>query len=145
MSKICATIFIDSIHPRATVKLVGTSIVNTSELLRVAYTDPPPSGYPRSAASGVATVYVKWGDGTPKARIRRTTARHVYTRTRTYTVTLTLTDRAGNRTVITHKIKIRARAKPKPKKKRGKGRKSHAVRAQARAQLMIKPTGARGL
>jgi len=140
-----ATIFIDSIHPRATLKLVGTSIVNTSELLRVAYTDPPPSGYPRSAASGVATVYVKWGDGTPKARIRRATASHVYTRIRTYTVTLTLTDRAGNKTVITHKIKIKAKAKPKKKRKRGKPRKSHAVRAQAQAQLVIKPTGARGL
>jgi len=60
-------------------------------------------------------------------------------------VTLTLTARAGNRTLITHKIKIKAKAKPKKKRKRGKPRKSHAVRAQAQAQLVIKPTGARGL
>ena len=138
-----ATIFIDTVHPRATWKLTGTSIVNTSERLRVAYTDPPPSGLPRTTASGVDTVYVRWGDGSPKARLRRTTASHIYKRASTYTLRLTIKDRAGNTTVITHKIKIRAKAKKK--KRRGKPRKSHAARAQVRAQLVINPTGARGL
>jgi PKD domain len=139
-----ATIFIDTIRPRATWRLSGSSIVNTTERLRVAYADPPPTGQPRTAASGVDTVYVRWGDGSPKARIRRTTASHVYKRIRTYTITLTLTDRAGNTTVITHKIKIKAKPKPKrKKKKRGKPGKAHAVRA--RAQLVIAAQGARGL
>ena len=70
----------------------------------------------------MSTVYVNWGDGSPRARIRRTTASHVYTRIRTDTITITLTDRAGNKTVIVHKLKIKA--KPKPKKhKKGKAKK----------------------
>ena len=120
-----ATVFVDTVAPRATWKLRGTSIVNTREQLRVNYFDPPPAGLPRSAASGVATVYVNWGDHTPRARIRRTTASHIYTRIRTYTITLTLLDRAGNRTVIVHKVKIKA--KPKPSKHH-KGRKRGRVR-----------------
>jgi hypothetical protein len=142
-----ATIFVDTVPPTATLQLSGTSIVNTRQSLRVAYADPPPPGLPKSAASGVDTVYVKWGDGSPKARIRRTTASHVYTRIRTYTITLTLTDRAGNRTVIKHKIKIKAKPKPKRKHKHGKARRSHAARAPAgaQAQLLINPPGGGGL
>jgi hypothetical protein len=125
-----ATVFVDTVAPRATWKLSGTAIVNTREQLRVAYSDPPPAGLPPSVASGVSTVYVSWGDGSPRARIRRTSAGHVYKRIRTYTMTLTLTDRAGNATVITHKVKIKA--KPKPKKhhrKRTKKGAHHARRA----------------
>jgi hypothetical protein len=118
-----ATVFVDTVPPRATWKLSGTSIVKTRELLRVNYTDPPPAGLPTSAASGVDTVFVKWGDGSPKVRIRRATAAHVYTRIRTYTITITVTDRAGNQTIIVHKLKIKA--KPKPKKhKKGKAKKA---------------------
>jgi hypothetical protein len=109
-----ATVFVDTVAPRAAWQLRGTAIVKTREQLRVHHVDPPPAGLPKSAASGVSTVYVSWGDGSPRARIRRTTASHVYTRTRTYTITITLTDRAGNRTVIVHKLKIKP--KPKPKK-----------------------------
>jgi hypothetical protein len=122
-----ATVFVDTVAPRAIWKLRGTSVVNTRERLRVAYSDPPPAGLPSSAASGVASVYVNWGDRSPRARIRRTTASHVYERIRTYTITITLTDRAGNRTVIIHKLKIRA--KPKPKRHhRGKGSKRGRAR-----------------
>jgi hypothetical protein len=119
-----ATVFVDTVPPRATWKLRGTPIVKNREQLRVSYADPPPPGLPTSAASGVATVFVNWGDRSPRARIRRTTAAHVYTRIRTYTITITLTDRAGNRTVIVHKLKIKAKPKPKPKpKKHKKGKK----------------------
>jgi hypothetical protein len=125
-----ATVFIDTMPPRANWKLTGTAIVNTREQLRVAYTDPPPAGLPRTDASGVDTVYVKWGDGSRQARIRRTSAGHVYTRIRTYTIRITLTDHAGNTTVITHKVKIRAKAKPRKKRKKHRtGRTSHAARA----------------
>ena len=48
-----------------------------------------------SAASGVATVTVNWGDGPPSADPAHD-ATHVYTRRRTYTVSVTATDRAGN-------------------------------------------------
>jgi hypothetical protein len=121
-----ATVFVDTVPPRATWRLSGSAIVNTREQLRVSYSDPPPPGLPRAAASGVSTVYVNWGDGSPRARIRRTTASHVYKRIRTYTLTLTLTDRAQNRTVIVRKLKIRA--KPKPKRHRGKGKKARSAR-----------------
>ncbi|MFZ1995295.1 MAG: hypothetical protein WAU75_14370, partial [Solirubrobacteraceae bacterium] len=114
-----ATLFVDTVPPRATWKLSGTSIVRTREHLRVTYSDPPPTGLPTSAASGVSTVYVKWGDGSPATRIRRTAASHVYERIRSYAVTITITDRAGNRTVLVHRLKI----KPKPKKHhKGRGR-----------------------
>ena len=138
-----ATIFVDTVPPKATLKLSGTSIVNTRESLRVAYTDPPPRGLPKADASGVDTVMVRWGDGSPQARIRRTTASHVYTRVRTYTLRLTLTDRAGNTTVITHKITIKHKPKPKRKKRHGKGKRPHAARA--RAQLVIRTPGRGGL
>jgi hypothetical protein len=117
-----ATVFVDTLAPRATWKLSGTSVVNTREQLRIDYFDPPPAGLPKSAASGVLTVYVNWGDGSPRARIRRTTASHVYKRIRTDTITITLADRAGNRTVIVHKLKIKAKPKPKKHRKGTKGR-----------------------
>jgi hypothetical protein len=139
-----ATIFIDTVPPTATLKLNGSSIVNTRESLRVAYTDPPPPGLPKADTSGVDTVSVKWGDGSPSARIRRTTASHVYKRIRAYTITLTITDRAGNKTVITHKLKIKAKPKPKPKhKKHGKTKKSHVV--PARAHPVVRQRSGRGL
>jgi hypothetical protein len=115
-----ASVFVDTVAPTAVWKLSGTSIVKTRETLRVSYADPPPAGLPKAAASGVDTVYVNWGDRSPRARIRRSTASHVYTRTRTYVVTITLTDRAGNKTVIVHKLKIKAKPKPKPKKHKHK-------------------------
>jgi hypothetical protein len=123
-----ATVFVDTVPPRATWKLHGTAIVNTREQLRVNYRDLPPAGLPRSAASGVATVYVNWGDHSRRARIRRTSASHVYTRIRTYTITLTITDRAGNVTVIAHKLRIRARPKPSKHHHRGKGKKRGKAR-----------------
>ena len=123
-----ATVFVDTVAPRARWKLTGSSIVKTREQLRISYTDPPPAGLPTSAASGVSTVYVNWGDGSPRARIRRTTASHLYTRIRTDKVTITLTDRAGNRTVIVHKLKIKAKPKPKKHKKGKKGKKPRTAR-----------------
>ncbi len=124
-----ATVFVDTVRPRLTDTLSGTSVVRTRESVRVTYSDPPPAGLPKSAASGVATVYVNWGDGSPRTRIRRTGASHVYARIRTFTVTFTVTDRAGNRTVVVRKLRIKA--KPKPKKH--KGRKSRSARTARRA------------
>ncbi len=134
-----ATVFVDTVPPRATWKLSGTSIVNTREQLRVDYLDPAPAGLPQSAASGVSTVYVNWGDHSPRSRIRRTTASHVYTRIRTYTITITLADRAGNHTVIVHKLKVKAKPKPKKHKKRKRGGKAAAARAIA--QLTVPAPG----
>ena len=84
-----ATVFVDTVAPRATWKLSGSSIVNTREQCGSATPTRRPAGCPGPTASGVATVYVKWGDGSPRARIRRTTASHVYRRIRSYTITIT--------------------------------------------------------
>jgi hypothetical protein len=134
-----ATVFVDTVAPRAHWKLTGSSIVGTREQLRISYTDPPPAGLPTSAASGVSTVYANWGDGSPRARIRRTTASHLYTRIRTDKITITLTDRAGNRTVIVHKLKIKAKPKPKPKKHK-KGKKG--AKAKKSSSARQRPTQA---
>jgi hypothetical protein len=132
-----ATVFVDTVPPRATWKLTGSAIVGTREQLRIDYTDLPPAGLPKSAASGVSTVTINWGDGTPRARIRRTTASHVYRRIRTDTITITLTDRAGNKTLIVHKLKVRA--KPKPKKHKKSKRTKKAPKA---ARVRQRPTQA---
>lgn len=111
-----STVFVDTMAPRASVQVTGTRMVRATERVRVTYSDPPPAGLPRSAASGVATVLVTWGDGS-QTQIRRNTATHVYLRRRTYTMTVTVTDRAGNETVVRRKLPIGAKGA-----KRTKGR-----------------------
>jgi hypothetical protein len=106
-----ATVFVDTVHPRATVRLSGRRTVGMRQTIAVTRSDPPPAGAASTAASGLASTVVRWGDGT-RVQIGHT-ARHTFKRARTYTVTVTVTDRAGNRTVITRKLTI----KPKPKKK----------------------------
>jgi hypothetical protein len=116
-----ATVFVDTVAPKVSVRFSGTRIVKTAQQVHVTYSDPPPPGQPKAVASGVAMVKVKWGDGSAQARIRRTTASHTYRSRRTYTVTVTVTDRAGNGTVVTRKLQIKPKPKPKPKKKKKKG------------------------
>jgi PKD domain len=125
-----ATVFVDTVPPLVSLTVRGTFIVKTRQQLSVRYSDPPSPGLATSAASGVATVFVSWGDGTPAARIRRNDAAHVYTRRRRYTITVTVTDRAGNKTVLKETITIKPKPKPKRKKKR-KGRKPKVHKAGA--------------
>jgi hypothetical protein len=142
-----ATVFVDTVAPRARWKLSGSAIVNTREQLRVTYSDPPPPGLPASASSGVATVYVNWGDGSPQGRIRRANASHVYKRIRTYAITITITDRAGNTTRIVHRLKVKAKPKPrkhKHKHKHKKARKAADVRHAALAQAQLVALAAGG-
>jgi hypothetical protein len=115
-----ATVFVDTVKPKVSLRFSGTRAIGYTIHLRARYSDPPPPGLPKSAASGVATVYVNWGDRTAKARIRRTTAAHVYTRKHAYTVTVTVTDRAGNRTVVKQRLVIAAT----PPKHKGKKKKT---------------------
>jgi hypothetical protein len=140
-----ATVFVDTVAPRARWKLSGSAIVNTREQLRVTYSDPPPPGLPASASSGVATVYVNWGDGSPQGRIRRANASHVYKRIRTYAITITNSDRAGNTTRIVHRLKVKAKPKPrKHKHKHKKARKAADVRHAALAQAQLVALAAGG-
>ncbi len=114
-----ATVFVDTVHPRVSLKIAGMRIVGSPLRIVVAYSDPPPRGLPRADASGVATVYVNWGVG-KQIRIRRNDADHTYTRGRAYTVTVTATDRAGNKTVVKKKLTITAKSKPKSKPEKAK-------------------------
>jgi hypothetical protein len=101
-----ATVFVDTVKPKLSFTISGTRAVGYAVRVTARYSDPPPPGLPRSAASGVTTVYVNWGDRTPRERIRRTSAIHVYRHKRHYTVTVTVTDRAGNVTVVRKKLVI---------------------------------------
>ena len=107
--------FIDSLHPVGTFTLTGAERINGELHLRVRYSDAH-TGVPRADSSGVATVVVKWGDGTSN-RIRVQKATHRYLRAGRYRLTITITDRAGNRTVLSRRIRITTKAKPTKKKK----------------------------
>ena len=128
-----ATVFVDTVNPKVSLKFTGTRAIGYTVHLTAHYSDPPPPGLPRSAASGVATVSVNWGDRSHQARIRRTTAAHVFRRKRTYTVTVTVTDRAGNKTVVKSRLKIFAT----PPKRRPRRHKKHATRALATRHAVI--------
>ncbi len=105
-----ATVFVDTVKPKVSLRFSGTRAVGYVVHLTAHYSDPPPPGLPKSAASGVATVFVNWGDRSARARIRRTTASHMFRRRGrrpyTVTVTVTVTDRAGNTTRVKTKLKI---------------------------------------
>lgn len=101
-----ATVFVDSIPPRVTIKHSGAKKVGSPLRLRLSYTDTP-RGMGASVASGVASVQVKWGDGkSTKIRVGDHTAAHLYRRRGRFTVTVTLKDKAGNNTVKKVRIKV---------------------------------------
>ena len=136
-----ATVFVDTVPPTAAMTLYGRPLIRTKLHVYVTYADLPAAGEPRSDASGVSSVVLRWGDGTtvPMA-LGFHRSFHTYTRAGLYVISLLVTDRAGN--VTRHVIPVRI-AKPKPKRKpkrstpkRG-ANKRHAQRARsgpARAQ-----------
>lgn len=132
-----ATVFVDSIPPRVTVKHSGGKQEGSPLRLRISDTDIP-RGLGRSAASGVASIEVKWGDGkSTKVRVSDHTASHVYAHRGRFTVTVTVKDKAGNKTIKKIKIKV-ARGSAKSHK----ARPSHTVRnPKARASGAIATTG----
>ncbi len=130
-----ATVFVDSLAPRLSLRISGPRHVGARIKIAVDYSDTHP-GVPRSAASGVSSVQVRWGDGSkPDPRenenknhsdsllhpkiIHR--AFHVYKRRGTYRVAVTVKDRAGNKTVKTQRVRITVVTKH-AKQRRGHGR-----------------------
>jgi hypothetical protein len=105
-----AHFFIDSLPPVGQLKLSGKERVGSTLHLRVRYTDVRP-GVPAADTSGVATVFVNWGDRTTTSRIRVQTATHSYVRAGRHRITITITDRAGNRTVLVKQIRISKKKK----------------------------------
>lgn len=114
-----ARFFVDTLPPVGAFVLSGRDRVGSVVSLRARYADVR-TGVPAADVSGVASVYVAWGDGMRQAIPITTatalgaTAAHAYLRAGSYAVTVTITDRAGNRTVLQRKLQIRASAKKKP-------------------------------
>jgi hypothetical protein len=123
-----ATVFVDTVAPRVTVKLSGRRTVALKQTIAVTRSDPPPPGAAPTVASGLAFTRVRWGDGT-RVQIGHT-ATHSYKRAGAYSVTVTVADRAGNTTAVTRKLRIKPKLKPKPKKKTKKRAHRSAMRSR---------------
>jgi hypothetical protein len=102
-----ARVFVDTVAPRLSATVSGTRRAGASLTLRLAYRDAPPAGLPASDASGVATLTIRWGDGTT-TQIKPGThrLRHAYRRPARYRITVTVADRAGNQTRVVRPVKI---------------------------------------
>ncbi len=117
------TVLVDTVAPQASIRVTGARRVGRTLRLGVSAVDMPAPNA-GAAASGIATVQVKWGDGA-KAFIQHT-ATHTYRRHGTYSLIVIVSDRAGNRTVVTRQLTIRT--KPKPKRKTKPGHRTHKGR-----------------
>jgi hypothetical protein len=98
-----STVFVDAVAPRVAFTLSGQRHRGSRIWVRVRDSDTP-RRIPRADASGIASVKVKWGDGS-RSRITHVQS-HVYRRSRSYVVKVIVSDHAGNRTVKTRKLKI---------------------------------------
>jgi hypothetical protein len=102
-----ARVFVDTVAPTLTVKVSGVRHVRSTLTLTLRYRDLPPAGLPAGDASGVATLTIRWGDGTIvhlKAGAHRT--KHAYRRPGRYRITVVATDRAGNSRTVVKIVKI---------------------------------------
>ncbi len=120
--------WLDAVPPAVTLQLLGRWRVKTLLHLTVTATDAPPPELP-SAASGIASIKINWGDGTKYTGVRRSS--HRYLKPGRYTLTVTVADRAGNVTTVTRRIIIKLPPKPKPKPK-AKAKKPAAPKTKAK-------------
>lgn len=99
-----AEVFVDTVAPTATLRLLDHARVGSKLRMAVRYADHPPAGEPRFDASGVITVVIRWGDGSV-LRVRRGTrlASHRYRRPGRYRIVVLVSDRAGN---VTRAVKL---------------------------------------
>jgi len=117
-----ATVFVDSTPPVGTLRVVGRRLVGLPLHVRVSYADRPPAGAPGYDASGVATLLIRWGDGTLTHFARGTRLlTHVYRRPGRYQITLVITDRAGNRTQVSEVVRILRPKRPRRRRVRRRG------------------------
>ncbi len=109
-----ATVFVDTVPPTAAMRLYGRPLVGARLHVYATYIDLPPSGEPRSDASGVASVVVRWGDGAVvPLKLGSHRSYNTYHRPGRYVISLLVTDRAGNRTREVIRVAV---VKSKPKK-----------------------------
>jgi hypothetical protein len=101
------TIFVDTVAPRVTLRLPRSASAGSQLHATVGYVDLPPAGRPRSAASGVAKVLIRWGDGTSlRLPVGTHRASHSYRRRGRYHITILVTDKAGNLRGVTKTINV---------------------------------------
>jgi hypothetical protein len=110
-----AKVFVDTVAPRLRVALSGARRVAGNVTLRLFYRDLPPAGLPKSDASGVARLTIRWGDGTV-TRVNPGTHRidHTYRREGRYRVTIVIADKAGNRRTVVRHLDIKKPAGKHP-------------------------------
>jgi hypothetical protein len=111
-----AVLRIDSVAPTVVVSLHGRSV--PGGLLRLGLTaadapPPVPLGASPIATSGVADVFVDWGDRT-RQHLKRG-AQHRYLKAGRYTLRVVVSDVAGNHTTVRRTVRI-----AKPRHRRGK-------------------------
>ncbi|MGI8864640.1 MAG: hypothetical protein ACR2JH_09630 [Solirubrobacteraceae bacterium] len=105
-----ATVFVDTVPPTGRLKLSGTKHAQSLLHATVIAADVP-TGLPPSNGSGVAALYISWGDHHHVYRIRHGMF-HTYARPGRYTVKVTIVDRAGNvATIVSH---LHITPKPQP-------------------------------
>jgi len=102
-----ATIFVDTVAPTLSFRLSGVRRIDTPIELYARFADRPPAGQPRTDASGIASVVIRWGDGT-RSRLTRHVHRrfHAYLRPGRYEISVVATDKAGNRTRVVAVVRI---------------------------------------
>jgi hypothetical protein len=101
-----ASVWVDTSAPTAQFTLTGARRAGSPLRLHIRDSDAPPPE-PSSAASGIASVLVIWGDGARTPIIHG--AVHVYRRPGHYTLRVTVADRAGNATTLAQRLVIRRR------------------------------------
>lgn len=103
-----ATVFVDTVPPRASLKLLGKAHAGSRFRLRISARDRPPPGQPGYDASGVVTVLIRWGDRSHLLSKPGThVLSHVYRRPGRYRITLVVKDRAGNIARVVKWVKVR--------------------------------------
>ena len=123
-----AAVFVDTLAPIGVLKLTGAKRAGSLLHASVADRDVRP-GLPPQEASGIASLYINWGDR-HVYRIRRGKF-HVYARPGRYTLKVTITDRAGNTTTIVRHLRIASKAKQKPPRRRTPSTKKAGTSAHA--------------
>jgi hypothetical protein len=100
-------VFVDTTAPQVVLSLSGKRRTKRILTLHITAVDPPAAQF-GAQASGIASVRVSWGDGTPSLKGRHLrTARHTYTRKGVYRITVRALDHAGNRRTATLTVRIR--------------------------------------
>jgi hypothetical protein len=110
-------VFIDTVPPAGAITLYGQPLVGAKLHVYANYIDRPPVGEPLTVTSGVASLVVRWGDGTVvKLKPGFHRSFHAYRRPGRYVISLLVTDRAGNSSRQVILVVVR-KSKPKSKRK----------------------------